>query len=64
MTKRNLLHFYIISLLNFGTVNGSNCDLPFDSGVEKPVDLEADDLYALRYKSIKPLVESGQVDLV
>lgn len=43
---------------------GSNCDLPFDSGVEKPVDLEADDLYALRYKSIKPLVENGQVDLV
>ena len=34
------------------------------SGEEKPVDLEADDLYALRYKSIKPLVESGQVDLV
>lgn len=35
-----------------------------ETGVEKPVDLEADDLYALRYKSIKPLVESGQVDLV
>uniref|UniRef100_A0A5B7AM75 DNA replication complex GINS protein SLD5 n=1 Tax=Davidia involucrata TaxID=16924 RepID=A0A5B7AM75_DAVIN len=35
-----------------------------DSGEEKPVDLEADDLYALRYKSIKPLVQSGQIDLV
>uniref|UniRef100_A0A5B7AIF6 DNA replication complex GINS protein SLD5 n=2 Tax=Davidia involucrata TaxID=16924 RepID=A0A5B7AIF6_DAVIN len=35
-----------------------------DSGEEKPVDLEADDLYALRYKSIKPLVQSEQIDLV
>ncbi|XP_059646072.1 DNA replication complex GINS protein SLD5 [Cornus florida] len=35
-----------------------------DSGEEKPVDLEADDLYALRYKSIKPLLQSGQIDLV
>ncbi|KAA8531211.1 hypothetical protein F0562_005875 [Nyssa sinensis] len=35
-----------------------------DSGEEKPVDLEADDLYALRYMSIKPLVQSGQIDLV
>ncbi|XP_022866270.1 DNA replication complex GINS protein SLD5-like [Olea europaea var. sylvestris] len=34
-----------------------------DSG-EEPVNIEADDLYALPYKSIKPLVESGQIDLV
>ncbi|KAL0376343.1 UNVERIFIED_CONTAM: DNA replication complex GINS protein SLD5 [Sesamum calycinum] len=31
---------------------------------EEPVNIEADDLYALPYKSIKPLVESGQIDLV
>lgn len=31
---------------------------------EEPIDIEADDLYALPYKSIKPLVESGQIDLV
>lgn len=34
-----------------------------DSG-EEPVNIEANDLYALPYKSIKPLVESGQIDLV
>ncbi|XP_075482546.1 DNA replication complex GINS protein SLD5 isoform X2 [Primulina tabacum] len=34
-----------------------------DSG-EEPVNIEADDLYALPYKSIKSLVESGQIDLV
>lgn len=34
-----------------------------DSG-EEPIDIEADDLYALPYKSIKPLVESGQINLV
>lgn len=34
-----------------------------DSG-EEPIDIEADDLYALPYKSIKPLVESRQIDLV
>lgn len=28
------------------------------------VDLVADDLYVLRYKSIKALVEGGRVDLV
>ncbi|PIN07778.1 putative alpha-helical protein, potentially involved in replication/repair [Handroanthus impetiginosus] len=35
-----------------------------DDGGEEPVNIEADDLYALPYKSIKPLVESGQIDLV
>ncbi|KAH6808599.1 DNA replication protein-like protein [Perilla frutescens var. frutescens] len=35
-----------------------------DDGGEEPIDIEADDLYALPYKSIKPLVESGQIDLV
>ncbi|KAM3236116.1 DNA replication complex GINS protein SLD5 isoform X1 [Capsicum annuum] len=34
-----------------------------DSG-EEPVNIEANDLYALPYKSIKPLVESGQIHLV
>ena len=34
-----------------------------DSG-EELINIEADDLYALPYKSIKPLIESGQVDLV
>lgn len=34
-----------------------------DSG-EDPVNIEADDLYALPYQSIKSLVESGQIDLV
>lgn len=34
-----------------------------DSG-EEIVDLVADDLYVLRYKSIKPLVESSQIDLI
>lgn len=34
-----------------------------DSG-EDPVNIEADDLYALPYRSIKLLVESGQIDLV
>ncbi|XAR56980.1 hypothetical protein NMG60_11024969 [Bertholletia excelsa] len=34
------------------------------SGEEDPVDLDPDDLYAVRYKSIKPLVYSGQIDLV
>uniref|UniRef100_A0A0D3G341 DNA replication complex GINS protein SLD5 n=1 Tax=Oryza barthii TaxID=65489 RepID=A0A0D3G341_9ORYZ len=31
---------------------------------EEVVDLVADDLYVLRYKSIKGLVESGQIDLI
>ncbi|CAA2976007.1 DNA replication complex GINS protein SLD5-like [Olea europaea var. sylvestris] len=35
-----------------------------DDSEEEPVNIEADDLYALPYKSIKPLVESGQIDLV
>ncbi|KAI8561857.1 hypothetical protein RHMOL_Rhmol04G0374400 [Rhododendron molle] len=33
-------------------------------GVEDPVDLDPGDLYAVRYKSIKPLVYSGQIELV
>ncbi|XP_058210964.1 DNA replication complex GINS protein SLD5 isoform X3 [Rhododendron vialii] len=35
-----------------------------NSGVEDPVDLDPGDLYAVRYKSIKPLVYSGQIELV
>nr|XP_027090828.1 DNA replication complex GINS protein SLD5-like isoform X2 [Coffea arabica] len=35
-----------------------------DDSAEEPVNIEADDLYALPYKSIKPLVETGQIDLV
>ncbi|XP_051113604.1 DNA replication complex GINS protein SLD5 [Andrographis paniculata] len=35
-----------------------------DDGEEEPINIEADDLYALPYKSIKPLVENGQIDLV
>ncbi|XP_057470919.1 DNA replication complex GINS protein SLD5-like [Actinidia eriantha] len=35
-----------------------------NSGVEDPVDLNPDDLYAVRYKAIKPLVYSGQINLV
>ncbi|KAI3867894.1 hypothetical protein MKX03_021301 [Papaver bracteatum] len=31
---------------------------------DEVVDLIADDLYVLRYKSIKPLVETGKIDLV
>lgn len=39
--------------------------LPVDEdGKGKPLDMYAGDIYALRYKSIKPLVESGQLDLV
>ncbi|KAL0360977.1 UNVERIFIED_CONTAM: DNA replication complex GINS protein SLD5 [Sesamum radiatum] len=38
--------------------------LPADDGGEEPVNIEADDLYALPYKSIKLLVETGQIDLV
>ncbi|KAG5555317.1 hypothetical protein RHGRI_012750 [Rhododendron griersonianum] len=33
-------------------------------GVEDPVDLDPGDLYAVRYRSIKPLVYSGQIELV
>lgn len=36
----------------------------YDSGEEKPLDMEAGDIYAMRYKAIKPLIESGQLDLV
>ncbi|XP_073147576.1 DNA replication complex GINS protein SLD5 [Henckelia pumila] len=35
-----------------------------DESGEDPVNIEADDLYALPYQSIKSLVESGQIDLV
>ncbi|KAL8481330.1 hypothetical protein ACS0TY_027735 [Phlomoides rotata] len=35
-----------------------------DGEEEEVINIEADDLYALPYKSIKPLVESGQIDLV
>lgn len=38
--------------------------LQLDDGEEDPINIEADDLYALPYKSIKPLVESGQINLV
>ncbi|KAK3011227.1 hypothetical protein RJ639_012379 [Escallonia herrerae] len=34
------------------------------SGEGEPIDLEANELYGIRYRSIKPLVESGQMDLV
>ncbi|MFS8024039.1 putative DNA replication complex GINS protein SLD5 [Helianthus anomalus] len=33
-------------------------------GEENPLDMYAGDIYALRYKWIKPLIESGQLDLV
>ncbi|XP_071713934.1 DNA replication complex GINS protein SLD5 [Rutidosis leptorrhynchoides] len=35
-----------------------------DSGEENPLDMYAGDIYALRYKTIKPLIESGELDLV
>nr|XP_043621815.1 DNA replication complex GINS protein SLD5 [Erigeron canadensis]XP_043621816.1 DNA replication complex GINS protein SLD5 [Erigeron canadensis] len=35
-----------------------------DSGEENPLDMYAGDIYAVRYKPIKLLVESGQLDLV
>ncbi|XP_052188408.1 DNA replication complex GINS protein SLD5 [Diospyros lotus] len=35
-----------------------------NSGEEDPVDLDPNDLYAVRYNSIKPLVYSGRIDLV
>ncbi|KAK3002597.1 hypothetical protein RJ639_022369 [Escallonia herrerae] len=33
-------------------------------GEGEPIDLEANELYGIRYRSIKPLIESGQMDLV
>ncbi|KAI8555603.1 hypothetical protein RHMOL_Rhmol05G0185700 [Rhododendron molle] len=36
----------------------------FFGGVEDPVDLDPGDLYAVCYKSIKPLVHSGRIELV
>ncbi|KAL2921117.1 DNA replication complex GINS protein SLD5 [Bienertia sinuspersici] len=38
--------------------------IPLDDNADEIVDLVADDLYVLRYKSIKPFVENGQIDLV
>ncbi|XP_021774279.1 DNA replication complex GINS protein SLD5-like [Chenopodium quinoa] len=38
--------------------------IPLDDSADEIVDLVAGDLYVLRYKSIKPFVENGQVDLV
>lgn len=35
-----------------------------DSAEENPVSLDAGDPYAIRYKSVKSLVYSGQIDLV
>ncbi|KAK2990218.1 hypothetical protein RJ640_014670 [Escallonia rubra] len=35
-----------------------------ENGEGEPIDLEANELYGIRYRSIKPLVESGQMDLV
>lgn len=35
-----------------------------DSGEENPLDMETGHTYALRYKAVKPLVESGQIDMV
>ncbi|GMP76297.1 hypothetical protein CsSME_00033039 [Camellia sinensis var. sinensis] len=34
------------------------------SGEEDPIDLDPNDVYAVQYNSIKPLVHSGQIDLV
>ncbi|CAO2821463.1 unnamed protein product [Amaranthus hypochondriacus] len=38
--------------------------IPLDDSADEIVDLIAGDLYVLRYKSIKPFVENGQIDLV
>ncbi|XP_057546400.1 DNA replication complex GINS protein SLD5 [Amaranthus tricolor] len=38
--------------------------IPLDDSADEIVDLIAGDLYILRYKSIKPFVENGQIDLV
>ncbi|XP_010671758.2 DNA replication complex GINS protein SLD5 [Beta vulgaris subsp. vulgaris] len=38
--------------------------IPLDDSADEIVDLVAGDLYVLRYKSIKPFVENGQIDLV
>ncbi|RZC75001.1 hypothetical protein C5167_050477 [Papaver somniferum] len=43
---------------------GSVGSFQLDAVGDEVVDLIADDLYVLRYKSIKPLVETGQIDLV
>ncbi|KAI3993997.1 hypothetical protein MKX01_003010 [Papaver californicum] len=43
---------------------GSIGSFQLDAVGDEVVDLIADDLYVLRYKSIKPLVEMGQIDLV
>ncbi|KNA18509.1 hypothetical protein SOVF_070120 [Spinacia oleracea] len=38
--------------------------IPLDDSADEIVDLVAGDLYVLRYKSIKPFVENGKIDLV
>lgn len=38
--------------------------IPLDDSGDEIVDLVAGDLYVLRYKSIKPFIENGQIDLV
>ncbi|KAI3907179.1 hypothetical protein MKW92_039547 [Papaver armeniacum] len=43
---------------------GSVGSFQLDAVGDEVVDLIADDLYVLRYKSIKPLVETRQIDLV
>ncbi|PIA27801.1 hypothetical protein AQUCO_07500016v1 [Aquilegia coerulea] len=38
--------------------------IQLDESGEEFEDLVADDLYVLRYKSVKPLIENGQIDIV
>lgn len=43
---------------------GSLGAFQLDESGEEIVDLVADDLYVLRYKSVKTLIENGQIDIV
>ncbi|KAH9618082.1 hypothetical protein KSS87_020110 [Heliosperma pusillum] len=43
---------------------GSIGSIPLDDSGDEIVDLVAGDLYVLRYKSIKPYLENGKIDLV
>ncbi|KAF9594635.1 hypothetical protein IFM89_034257 [Coptis chinensis] len=43
---------------------GSLGAFQLDESGDEIVDLVADDLYVLRYKSVKPLIENGQIDVV
>ncbi|KAF9594638.1 hypothetical protein IFM89_034260 [Coptis chinensis] len=43
---------------------GSLGAFQLDESGDEIVDLVADDLYVLRYKSVKPLIENGQIDIV